>query len=68
MDADLQDPPEVVRDMLARWREGYDVVYGVRAKRHGETWFKRLTAALFYRFLRAMLGVDRSPSTPATSG
>ena len=47
MDADLQDPPEVVRDMLARWREGYDVVYGVRAKRHGETWFKKVTAALF---------------------
>ena len=58
MDADLQDPPEVVRDMLARWREGNDVVYAVRRKRHGETWFKRLTAALFYRFLNAMLGVN----------
>jgi dolichol-phosphate mannosyltransferase len=58
MDADLQDPPEVVRDMVARWREGFDVVYAVRAKRHGESWFKRLTAALFYRFLRAMLGVS----------
>ena len=40
-----------------RWREGFDVVYAVRSKRHGETSFKRLTAALFYRFLRAMLGV-----------
>lgn len=58
MDADLQDPPEVVREMLGRWREGYDVVYGVRAKRHGETWFKRFTAALFYRLLNAMLGVN----------
>src|SRR5581483_10589207 len=58
MDADLQDPPEVVREMVGRWREGHDVVYGVRAKRHGETWFKRLTAALFYRFLNAMLGVN----------
>ena len=58
MDADLQDPPEVVRDMVARWREGHDVVYGVRAKRHGETWFKRFTAALFYRLLNAMLGVN----------
>jgi glycosyltransferase involved in cell wall biosynthesis len=58
MDADLQDPPEVVRAMVARWREGFDVVYGVREKRHGETWFKLLTAALFYRFLRAMLGVS----------
>ena len=57
MDADLQDPPEVVREMLVRWRQGHDVVYAVRKKRHGETWFKRLTAALFYRFLRAMLGV-----------
>jgi dolichol-phosphate mannosyltransferase len=57
MDADLQDPPEVVRAMIARWREGYDVAYGVRQKRHGETMFKRLTAAAYYRVLRAMLGV-----------
>jgi dolichol-phosphate mannosyltransferase len=61
MDADLQDPPEVVRAMVAKWREGLDVVYGVREKRHGETWFKRLTAALFYRFLRAMLGGVKIP-------
>lgn len=58
MDADLQDPPEVVREMVAKWREGYDVVYGVRSKRHGESIFKRLTAALYYRLLRAMLGFD----------
>lgn len=58
MDADLQDPPEVVKDMLARWREGYDVVYGVRSKRHGETLFKKVTAAAFYRLLRAMLGFE----------
>ena len=57
MDADLQDPPEVVGEMVERWRAGFDVVYAVRQKRHGETWFKRLTAALFYRFLNAMLGV-----------
>jgi glycosyltransferase involved in cell wall biosynthesis len=56
MDADLQDPPEVVRAMIARWREGFDVVYGVRTKRHGETWFKRHTAALFYRLLSALQG------------
>ena len=61
MDADLQDPPEVVREMIARWREGYDVVYGVRRRRHGETWFKRLTAAVFYRLLRAMLGGSSIP-------
>ncbi len=57
MDADLQDPPEVVGEMLTRFREGYDVVYGVRRKRHGETLFKRATAALFYRLMRAMTGV-----------
>jgi dolichol-phosphate mannosyltransferase len=56
MDADLQDPPEVVKAMVARWREGFDVVYGVRSRRHGEGWFKRATAAAFYRILRVMLG------------
>ena len=65
MDADLQDPPEVVSAMIARWREGFDVVYGVRAKRLGETWFKRATAAIFYRVLRAMLG---GISIPADAG
>jgi polyisoprenyl-phosphate glycosyltransferase len=54
MDADLQDPPEVVLEMIRRWREGADVVYGVRASREGETAFKRWTAKLFYRLLRAM--------------
>jgi len=58
MDADLQDPPEVVRSMLARWREGFDVVYAVRERRLGETWFKRLSAMMFYRLFRAMLGFD----------
>jgi glycosyltransferase involved in cell wall biosynthesis len=58
MDADLQDPPEVVREMLARWREGFDVVYAVRQRRLGETWFKRISASIFYRLFRAMLGFD----------
>jgi polyisoprenyl-phosphate glycosyltransferase len=49
MDADLQDPPEVVLDLAARWREGYDVVYAVREAREGETRFKRATASAFYR-------------------
>jgi glycosyltransferase involved in cell wall biosynthesis len=57
MDADLQDPPEVVIEMIERWREGFDVVYGVRKSRAGETAFKKLTAALFYRLLNSMLGV-----------
>jgi len=51
MDADLQDPPEVIPDLIARWREGYEVVYAVRAEREGETWFKKVTAALFYRII-----------------
>lgn len=51
MDADLQDPPEVIRDLVAKWREGYQVVYAVRAAREGETWFKKATAALFYRLI-----------------
>lgn len=58
MDADLQDPPEVVKEMLTKWREGYDVVYGVRRKREGETYFKRFTAMAFYRLLRAIVGVN----------
>jgi glycosyltransferase involved in cell wall biosynthesis len=58
MDADLQDPPEVVLEMIARWREGYDVVYGRRIRREGETWFKRATAAVFYRTLRRLTSVD----------
>jgi dolichol-phosphate mannosyltransferase len=49
MDADLQDPPEVVLDLAARWRDGYDVVYAVRDRRQGETRFKRATASAFYR-------------------
>jgi dolichol-phosphate mannosyltransferase len=57
MDADLQDPPEVVLEMLAKHREGFDVVYGVRNQRRGETLFKRATAAAYYRLLRAMVGV-----------
>jgi polyisoprenyl-phosphate glycosyltransferase len=54
MDADLQDPPEVVPEMLARWHDGYEVVYGVRTDRDGETRFKLLTARLFYRLIRRM--------------
>ena len=57
MDADLQDPPEVIAEMLARYAEGYDVVYAVRRRRHGESWFKRVTAALFYRILERVVGV-----------
>lgn len=58
MDADLQDPPEVVLEMIAKWREGYEVVYAMRAKRQGETWFKLVTAKYFYRILRQITDVE----------
>jgi len=58
IDADLQDPPEVIVEMVERWREGYEVVYGQRQEREGETAFKRATAALFYRLLRRITSVD----------
>src|SRR5215212_9632129 len=49
LDADLQDPPEVVLELAAKWREGYDVVYAVRDAREGDTWFKRTSALWFYK-------------------
>jgi glycosyltransferase involved in cell wall biosynthesis len=58
MDADLQDPPEVVLEMVARWRAGFDVVYGRRRSREGETWFKLLTARAFYRIFGAMIPIE----------
>lgn len=58
MDADLQDPPEVVLEMAQRWREGYDLVYAQRRRREKETWFKKKTSAMFYRVLRYMTDVD----------
>lgn len=58
IDADLQDPPEVILDMIAKWKEGYEVVYGKRLKRKGETLFKKVTAKVFYRILRSMTSFD----------
>lgn len=58
MDADLQDPPEVVSAMLDRFESGFDVVYAVRNKRKGETWFKLATAAAFYRLMRQVTGIQ----------
>jgi glycosyltransferase involved in cell wall biosynthesis len=57
IDADLQDPPEVIPDLVARWREGYEVVYATRRSRQGESWFKRFTAMSFYRILDRMTEV-----------
>lgn len=58
IDADLQDPPEVINDLIAKWREGYEVVYAVRAEREGESWFKLATASLFYRLIYRITDVD----------
>ncbi|MEF3274528.1 MAG: glycosyltransferase family 2 protein [Chloroflexus sp.] len=58
IDSDLQDPPEVIPDLIARWREGYQVVYGVREEREGETWFKKTTAAIFYRLIVRITNVN----------
>jgi dolichol-phosphate mannosyltransferase len=58
IDADLQDPPGVILEMIAKWKEGFEVVYGKRTKRKGETIFKKATAKLFYRTLNALTDVD----------
>lgn len=58
IDADLQDPPEIIPQMIERWQEGYEVVYGRRTARSGETWFKRFTAKRYYRFLQRMTDVE----------
>ncbi len=57
-DADLQDPPEVIPGMIELWRQGNDVVFGIRSHRKGETWFKKLTAKTFYRTIHRITSVD----------
>ncbi|GIP27482.1 putative glycosyltransferase YkcC [Paenibacillus sp. J23TS9] len=58
IDADLQDPPELMLEMIAKWKEGYDVVYAKRSERKGESLFKRQTASIFYRVLKRMTEID----------
>ncbi|MGD0153518.1 MAG: glycosyltransferase family 2 protein [Thermacetogeniaceae bacterium] len=58
IDADLQDPPEVILKMIEKWKQGYEVVYGRRLARRGETCFKKISAQLFYRTLKNMADVD----------
>jgi polyisoprenyl-phosphate glycosyltransferase len=58
IDADLQDPPELIPEMIAKWREGYDVVYATRRSRQGESAFKKTTANLFYRLLRRISEIE----------
>lgn len=58
IDADLQDPPEIILQMIEKWKEGYEVVYATRKERKGETFFKKWTAAMFYRLLRSITDID----------
>jgi polyisoprenyl-phosphate glycosyltransferase len=58
MDADLQDPPEIILDMIEKWRAGYEIVYARREEREGETWFKLFSARLFYRLIARITDVD----------
>jgi polyisoprenyl-phosphate glycosyltransferase len=62
MDADLQHPPELIPDLVARWREGYDVVYAVRDDRSGEGWLKRRASVAFYRVLRRLTDTQVTPN------
>lgn len=63
IDADLQDPPELIPEMIAKWEQGYDVVYAVRASREGETWLKKLTAAMFYRTMKKLTPLNMPVNT-----
>ena len=58
IDTDLQDPPELIAELAEKWNEGYEVVYAVRTEREGESWFKRATAAVFYRVINRITEVD----------
>lgn len=58
IDADLQDPPELIPTMIEQWHRGYEVVYAKRTRREGETWFKRSSAVAFYRLLRSLTNID----------
>jgi dolichol-phosphate mannosyltransferase len=64
IDADLQDPPEAILELAKKWKEGYEVVYAVRAERAGESWFKKLTASVFYRLIYRITDV----TIPVDSG
>ena len=58
IDGDLQDPPELISDMISKWNEGFDVVYGKRSKRNCETWFKKISAKMFYRTINQVSDID----------
>ena len=58
IDADLQDPPEVILDLINKWKEGFEVVYATRSKRQGESWFKLFTASAFYRLIQRITDIN----------
>ncbi|MEW6276500.1 MAG: glycosyltransferase family 2 protein [Bacillota bacterium] len=58
IDADLQDPPELIPHLVAKWKEGYEVVYATRKSRHGESWFKKLAAHAFYRLAEKIMDIN----------
>ena len=58
IDADLQDPPQVIPELIEKWKEGYEVVYAVRREREGETWFKRASASAFYRLINRITDIN----------
>ena len=63
IDSDLQDPPEVIPTLVAKWKEGFELVFAQRAKRRGETFFKLFTATFFYRLIRRLASIDIPPDT-----
>ena len=63
IDADLQDPPELLPELIAKWQEGYEVVFAQRVARKGESLFKKITASIFYRLLQKLTQVDIPPDT-----
>jgi dolichol-phosphate mannosyltransferase len=63
LDADLQDPPELIPSLVEKWKQGYQVIYAQRVRRHKENWWKRLPAYVFYRLLRRLADVDIPPDT-----
>jgi len=63
IDADLQDPPEVIPNLIKKWKEGYEVIYGIREKRKGENFFKKITALIFYRLINKMTMINMPPDS-----
>lgn len=63
LDADLQDPPELIKEMILYWEEGYDDVYAKRRTREGETWFKKYTSSVFYKLLQTMTKIPIQEDT-----